>query len=321
MDESDRRFEDYSFFPIKNPRLEEYYQKQKNMFWTPQEIDYSEDRQQWDSLDDDTKKFLEFILFFFSQADGIVNENLIENFKRETSVYKEASFFYAMQEAIEVIHNETYSLLIETFIRDEEKKAKAFNAISHFPSIRALAEWMFSWMNKDIPLSERVIAFSCVEGVFFTSAFAAVYWIKKRNILQGLCKANEFIARDEALHTEFAVSLYHTLVKDSPEAELSRERVFEILGSAAQVSETFIRDALHVDLVGLSGDDMVNYMKCTVNSLSTSLGYGNIFDVENPFPWMSVIALPNKSNFFETKVSEYGRQATSDYTFDLDIEF
>ena len=213
-------------------------------------------------------------------------------------------------------------MLIEAFFRDSEEKKKAFNAIKYYPSIRKIADWMFKWMNSDTPLHERVIAFACVEGIFFSSAFAAIYWIKRRNILHGLCKANEFIARDEAMHTEFAVALYHVLTEiDRKYDPLPESRVHEIIGSAMEISEEFTRSALKVDLIGMNADDMVSYVKCTSNRLSESLGYSKIYDVENPFDWMSIIGLPNRSNFFETKVSEYSRQAKSDFEFSLDGEF
>ena len=178
---------------------------------------------------------------------------------------------------------------------------------------------MFEWMRNDNPLHERVIAFACVEGIFFSSAFAAIYWIKRKNILHGLCKANEFIARDEALHTEFAVALYHVLTEvDKKFDVLSESRVHEIIRSATKVSEEFTREALEMDLIGMSADNMIDYVKCTSNKLSESLGYNKLYDVENPFDWMAVIGLQNRSNFFETKVSEYGKQSKADFDFELD---
>ena len=311
----------YSFFPIKYPNLESFYQRQKAVVWSPQELDYSRDRSDWDTLDDGTKTFIKFILFFFAQADGIVNENLITNFKQQTSFFKEATFFYSAQEYIETIHNETYSILIETFIRDRDEKMRGYNAIKHYPSIKKIADWMFEWMDSKRSLTERVVAFACVEGIFFSSAFAAIYWIKRRNILQGLCKANEWIARDEALHTEFAVALYHELTKERF-SRLSEDTVHSIIKSAVTVSENFVREALKVDLIGMNADDMVDYVKCTADVLSMSFGYDPIYKVVNPFTWMSMISLPNRSNFFETKVSEYGKPGPeADFTFDLDADF
>jgi len=328
-------FSKYSFLPIKYPVLIDYFERQAAVVWTTEEIDCLGDRDEWDKLDEGVREFIKFILFFFAQADGIVNENLIRNFKEETSEYKEASYFYASQEFIEVVHNKTYSMLIEAFIRDRDEKDKAFNAIAHYPSIRKIANWMFEWMDPSKPLTERVIAFACVEGIFFSSAFAAIYWIKRKNILKGLCKANEFIARDEALHTEFAVALYHVMTMKQQYHEsgsknskipkchdlLSESRVHEIISSATDVSEEFTRNALRVDLVGMNADDMVSYVKCTANKLSESLGYSKLYNVDNPFNWMAVISLPNKSNFFETKVTEYARQTKSQFEWDLDTPF
>ena len=320
--EEEEDFSRYSFFPIKYPILEQFYQRQKDVFWTAQEIDYSGDREDWESLDDNSREYLKFNLFFFVQFDGVINENLIEHFKRETSDYKEAQFFYAAQEFMEVGHNETYSMLIETFIRDPKEKAKAFNAIKHYPSIRKIADWVFEWMRSDRPLIERVIAFACVEGMFFSGAFAGIYWIKTKNILKGLCKANEFIARDEALHTEFAIALYHVLTAiDKKYEPLSEERVHEIISGAMDAAEEFNRDALKVNLIGLNADDMVDYVKCTANRLSESLGHQKIYNVINPFDWMAVIGLPNKTNFFESRVTEYGKQSAPDFDFDLDTDF
>ena len=310
----------YSFFPITNSILESFYQRQKAVFWTPQELDYNRDRTDWDTLDEGTESFLKFVLFLFAQLDGIVGENC-SIFKQQTSFIKEATFFYAMQEAIETIHNETYSILIDTFIRNEEEKKRGYNAIKYYPSIGKIADWMFNWMDDKLPLTERVVAFTCVEGIFFSSAFAAIYWIKRRNILPALCKANEFIARDEALHTEFGVALYHELSKKKF-ARSSEETIHDIIKSAVIVSENFVREALHVDLIGMNADDMVDYVKCTADVLSMSLGYDSIYKVVNPFNWMAVISLPNKSNFFESKVSEYGKPGPeADFTFDLDADF
>lgn len=313
----------YSYFPIQSTLLESYYQRHKNIVWTAQEIEYAADRKDWKILDENTKTVVKFSLFFFAQFDGVVNENLIEYFKRETSFIKEAANFYSVQEFCEVGHNETYSNLIETLIVDPEEKRKAFNAIKYYPSIGKIAEWVFKWMDASIPLPERVVAFACLEGIFFSSAFATIYWIKRRNVLKGLCKANEFIARDEALHTEFAVALYHTITEGKFKRfdPLAREKVHEIISSAVAIISEFTRDALKVDMVDLSSEDMIKYVKCTADTLSTSLGFGKIYKVQNPYDWMLTMALPNKTNFFESRVSEYGKVKTSDFEFDLDTEY
>lgn len=314
-------FSKYCFLPIRYPKLNEFYQKQKNAFWTVKEIDFSKDRSDWLSLSDDVKRFLTFVLSFFAQADGLVIENLFENFQKETSDYKEIVAFYSIQNAIETIHNETYSVMIETFIQDLEERKKAFNAIDNYGSIKKMAEWIMTWMKSDRPLLERVIAFACVEGIFFSGAFCAIYWIKKSNKLRGLCKANEFIARDEALHTDFAIALYHhytSVVKTIP--QLQEEVVHGIITSAIEVSENFIRDALKVELIGMNADEMMQYVKCTADRLLSSLGFKKLYGVANPFDWMIMITLPNKTNFFEDTVSEYAK-VDSDFTFKITEQF
>jgi len=312
----------YAFFPIRFQNLLEYRDQQMNVFWSAKEVDFRGDRNAWDELDENTKQYIKFLLFLFAQLDGIVNENLVENFKKETSFCKECSMFYAIQEAIEWVHNETYSLLIKAFIRDPAEQEKGLNSIMHYPAIAAIADWCFEWMCKEKPLTERIIAFACVEGIIFSSAFAGIYWIKRKNTLHGLTKANEWIARDEAIHTEFAIALYHTLTTTlQREAPLSQKRITAIIKSAVSVTEAFTRNAMQLDLVALSADEMVEYVKCTADRLSAALGFEAIYSAKNPFEWMKVISLPNKTNFFESKVSEYTRQTTLDYEFDLSTPF
>lgn len=322
-DFEDADLERFAFLPIENPELDSFYQEQKNVMWTAQELDYSNDRNHWDALDADSQHYIKFLLFLFAQLDGIVNENLVENFKKETSVFsKDCSKFYAYQEAIEWSHNETYSLLIKTFIRDPEEQKRGLNSVKHFPAIRKIAVWAKSWMSRDVPLVERIIAFACIEGIIFSSAFAGIYWIKRRNILHGLTKANEWIARDEGIHTRFAVSLYHHITSVwKKEKIVSQERIHEIVKSATETTEEFTRTAMNVHLVGLNADDMVGYVKCTADTLCKSLGCDAIYNVENSFEWMAVISLPNKTNFFESKVSEYAREAEGEFVFDLDAKF
>ncbi len=322
MSDSKSKYSKYCFLPMKYPKLLQYYEKQRDAFWTPGEIDMGKDRSDWLSLEPAERKFLTFILAFFAQADGIVIENLIENFQRETSEIKEVNAFYCMQNAMEMIHNETYSMMIETFIQDLQEREKALNAIDNYPSIKKIADWMMMWMKSDSPLMERVIAFACVEGIFFSGAFCAIYWIKKSNKLRGLCKANEFIARDEALHTEFAIALYHHYTSVGKRAPLLDQKVvYSIIGSAMNVAEEFIRDALHVELIGMNAEEMIQYVKCTADSLITSLGYEALYNVENPFDWMMMIALPNKTNFFEDTVSEYSKNKKNDFNFTTEAFF
>lgn len=332
--EMERDFTNLAFLPIKWKGLEKLYQKQKNVFWTAQEIDYTNDRSQWDRTTDAVRHYVGFLVKLFAQLDGIVNENLTENFKHETSGYaKECAMFYSIQEAMEWGHNETYSLLIKTFFRDPTEQAHGLNSIKHYPAIRRIADWSFSWMDPSRPLLERVIAFTCIEGIIFSSAFAGIYWIKRMNILAGLTKANEWIARDEAIHTEFGVALYHHLTSKNlfnAFESLPVTRVHEIIRSAVDVTEEFTREAMNVQLVGLNADDMVNYVKTTANALSQSLDCGSIYNATNPFEWMIIISLPNKSNMFEGKVSEYAREGVDNENdtydqredkFDLEVPF
>jgi ribonucleotide reductase beta subunit family protein with ferritin-like domain len=321
--EMEKDYSKYSFLPIKYPNLLSFYDKQKKAFWTPQELDFSKDRKDWESLSNDEKKFLTFVLAFFAQADGLVIENLFENFQRETSEYKEITAFYSAQNFMETIHNETYSLMIESFIQDLDERKKALNAIENYPSIKNLADWICDWMDSSkSTLLERIIAFACVEGTFFNGAFCAIYWIKKSNKLRGLCKANEFIARDEALHTDFAVELYHHYTSITKKFErLEEEKVHNIISSAMNVSEKFIKDALQVELIGMNSDDMIKYVKFTADRLLVQLKYKKLYSVENPFDWMVLITLENKTNFFEDRVSEYSKVSDKDYEFKLTDEF
>ncbi len=313
-------FDRFCFLPIHNPGLHTFYEKQRDSFWTAQELDFTSDRGDWESLDSNTQRFIEFVLAFFAQADGIVIENLMGNFQEETGHIKEARNFYAMQNAIEVIHNEAYSMMIDAFISDPQRKKEALNAIKYYPSIRKIAEWMVEWMDTDKPLLERIIGFACVEGILFSGAFCAIYWIKtKHNKLTGLAKANEFIARDEALHTRFGVALYHHYTQK--EGRLSQDRVHQIIKSAMGVAESFIKDALQVDLIGLKTQEMIEYVRCTADHLSTSLNYKPIYNSSNPFDWMMLIGMLTKNNFFESITTQYSKHSTGDFTFNLDEEF
>lgn len=311
-----RDFSRFAFLPIRWQKLYNLYKKQRDLFWTPDEVDYTNDRSHWDRALPGVKQYVGFLVKLFAQLDGLVNQNLNENFKHETSEYaKECSNFYAIQEAVEVIHNETYSLLIKTFFRDPKEQEEGLNSIKYYPAIRKIADWCFEWMDPKHPLPERVIAFTCIEGIIFSSAFAGIYWVKRMNILPGLTKANEWIARDEAIHTEFGVALYHHLTGAelfNAFPRLDQERVHAIISSAVDATESFTKEAMNCDLVGLDAEDMVLYVKTTANALCRSLGYSPIYKASNPFDWMAIISLPNQSNFFETKVSEYAREGAEE---------
>lgn len=315
----------HAFLPINYPNLEKFYQEQKSIMWVMTDIDFSTDRADWYKQDHNTKEYIKFLLALFAQLDGIVNENLVRNFKEETrDLAKECGYFYAYQEAIECTHNETYSNLIKTFVGDVEEQHKCLNSIKSFPSVRKIAEWSVKFMDRSTSLLERLVAFACIEGIIFSSAFAGIYWIKRRNILHGLTQANSWIARDEGLHTRFAVALYHHMVSVwNTTSPLTNEQTSKIIKSAVDVTEDFTRTAMNTDLVGLNADDMVKYVKRTADVLSESLGYAPIYHVESPFDWMAIISLPNKTNFFESKVSEYAKEKQTEegFVFDLDAKF
>lgn len=316
--------ENYSFFPINNPDLISFFDKQRQLVWYTENIDFSGDRHDWDiKMNDDSKEFIKFWLAFFSQADGIVCENLAERFQRDTSFIKEAGFFYGVQNFMEIIHNKAYGQMIEVFIRDNNEKNKMRNAIKYYPSVRKITDWAKKWMRSDAPLVERVIAFICVEGIMFTGAFCAIYWLKRQNILKGLCQANEWIARDEGIHTEFGIALYHKLINKYSYEPVSEERIKEIVGECMKVVEEFNNTTLRVNLIGMDAESMNDYIKCTANVICRNLGVSESIypDTINPFPWMTMISLYNKSNFFEKKVSEYSRIQSDTYSYDVDHNF
>lgn len=310
----------YSFLPVKNMKLAEYYQEHKSRIWYPSEIHFdANERVQWDNLEAPVRDYLKSVLFFFAQLDGIVIENLVDNFKGKTRHIKEAGWFYAVQEFMEVIHNETYSLTIDHFIRDEEEKQRGFNAIGNYPAIRRIADEAFRWMREEVPLLEQIVAFVCLEGILFSSAFASIYYIKRLNILKSLCKANEFIAKDESLHASFGVALYHHLVQTGECEALSQNRVHEIIKCFTEVGENFTREYLKLDYIQLNTDDMIQYIQTTADTIIDMFGYDKVYLVDNPFDWMAVISLPNKTNFFESEVTEYKISTKAEIVYDFDF--
>lgn len=312
---------DYSFFPVRRPKLLKYYYKQVKVHWVPADIDMREDRKDFDNLDKDTQLFIEGILAFFTPSDGIVIENIFDNFQKDTSFWKEARSFYAAQGFMETIHSEMYSLMAQTLIRDPVKYESILNSIVEYPAVARIAAFMKKYMDRGVPLADRIIAFACVEGILFTSAFAAIYWIKKRNILRGFCKANEFIARDEAIHMKFAVALYCMASHEHEMAPASRPRAYEIVEEAVNVNDQFIKDILRVDKIGMNAADLLLYTKCTADALLVAIGHEKLYNVVNPFDWMAIISLPNKTNFFEDKVSEYTQQTEKEFIFDENAYF
>jgi len=324
VDQVPHEHDGYSFFPIYKPQLYKFYEDQKKVQWVTSDIDMSSDRQDFDDLentDPDLQTFVEGIIAFFVPTDGKVNENIFEYFQKDTSFWKEARAFYAAQADMETTHSKMYSLMADVFIRDKTKLNAIYNAEQTYPSVKRIFGFMNKYMDRSYSLAERIIAFACVEGILFNSAFAAIYWLKKRNILRGFCKANEYIARDEAIHTRFAVALYLLASKDGKITPAVKTRVYEIVSEAVTVNELYIKEILKADKIGMTVSDLINYTKCTADALLVSFGYDKLFNVVNPFDWMAIISLPNKTNFFEDKVSEYSQQTEEEFVFDENAYF
>jgi ribonucleoside-diphosphate reductase subunit M2 len=293
------------------------YKKQVDCFWRPEEIDLTKDLDNWHSLNDDERFFISMILAFFAASDGIVLENLASRFMNDVQV-AEARAFYGFQIAMENIHSETYSLLIETYIRDKEEKHKLFNAIEHFPCIKKKSDWAQKWIHDNrSSFATRLVAFACVEGIFFSGAFCSIYWLKKRGLMPGLTFSNELISRDEALHCEFAILLYSKLVK-----KLDKARIHEIIKEAVDIETEFICEALPCRLIGMNSEMMTQYIQFVADRLCVQLGYKKIYNVANPFAFMEMISLERKTNFFEHTVSEYSlANKQNDNAFDLNEDF
>jgi ribonucleoside-diphosphate reductase subunit M2 len=286
-------------FPIQFPAVWEMYKKHEASFWTAEEVDLSQDLRDWDRLSQSEQHFIKHILAFFAASDGIVLENLAGQFSTEVQI-PEARAFYGFQMAMENIHSETYSLLIEQYIRDPAEKADVFNAITTMPAVRDKAQWAINWMNRESSFAERVVAFAAVEGVLFSGSFCAIYWLKKRGLMPGLTFSNELISRDEGLHAEFACLLYSMLQHKLPE-----DVVHDIVRGAVEVERRFICEALSCDLIGMNNELMTRYIEFVADRLLTALGHSKLFNASNPFDWMELISLQGKTNFFEKRVGEY----------------
>jgi ribonucleoside-diphosphate reductase beta chain len=289
----------FVLFPIEHHDIWDYYKKAQQVFWTAEEIDLAQDLTDWAKLNEGEQHFVKHVLAFFAASDGIVNENLAENFVAEVQ-YTEAKFFYGFQIMMENIHSETYSLLIDTYIKDKEEQNHLFNAIDTVPAVQKKAEWALKWIGSE-SFVERLIAFAAVEGIFFSGSFCSIFWLKKRGLMPGLSFSNELISRDEGLHTDFAVHLY----KNHIENKLSRERLIEIIDSALVIEKEFITEALPVSLIGMNSELMKQYLEYVSDRLLMDLGVGKIYNTENPFDFMANIALQNKTNFFEKRVADY----------------
>merc|ERR1719284_1061984 len=299
------------------------YKKHEASFWTAEEIDLSQDLRDWEKLNDSEQHFIKHILAFFAASDGIVLENLSGAFSVEVQV-PEARAFYGFQIAMENIHSETYSLLIEQYIRDSAEKESLLQGIHTLPAVRAKAGWALQWMNDTNCFAERVVAFAAVEGILFSGSFCAIYWLKKRGLMPGLTLSNELISRDEGLHTEFACLMYGMLAHRLPE-----DVVHDIIRGAVEVERRFICEALSCDLIGMNSDLMVKYIEFVADRLLVALGHSKLFGSTNPFDWMEVISLQGKTNFFEKRVGEYqkagvmsvGEGQEESRGFALDVDF
>ena len=301
----------YVLFPIKDNDIWLMYKKSVDSFWVVPEVDLSKDLGDWDKLTPDEQNFIKMILAFFAASDGLVLENLASRFMCDVQL-AEARAFYGFQIAIENIHSEMYSTLIDTYIRDGNEKDKLFKALEHYPCIAKKANWAKKWINDNrSSFASRLVAFACIEGIFFSSAFSSIYWIKKRGLLPGLTFSNELISRDEALHTEFAVLLYSKLQK-----KLNKKRVYEILQEAVEIEKEFITDAIPCRMIGMNAKLMTQYIEFVADRLCLQLGYDKIYNSTNPFDFMELISVETKVNFFERTNSEY---ALANKTVDADV--
>lgn len=305
--------------PIHNHAVWEMYKKQEASFWTAEEVDLAQDMKHWETLNDNERHFIKFVLAFFAASDGIVLENLAEKFLTEVQI-PEARAFYGFQIAMENIHSEMYSLLIDQYIRDEGEKMKLFDAVHNFKAVAAKAAWASMWINSNNCFAERLVGFCCVEGILFSGSFCAIFWLKKRGLMPGLTFSNELISRDEGLHADFACLLYSQL-----EHKLPEQVVQNIVREAVAVERCFICEALPVDLIGMNNQSMTQYIEFVADRLLTSLGVPKIFHSSNPFDWMELISLQGKTNFFEKRVGEYQKAGImADRTqqkFVLDADF
>lgn len=298
----------YVLYPIENNSIWEFYKKAVSSFWTVEEIDLSKDKDDWIKLSDDDRRFIKNTLAFFAASDGIVNENLAFRFINEVEE-NEAKFFYGFQIAIENIHSETYSLLIDTYIDNTEEKDELFRAVETIPVIAKKAEWCFKWI--DDPATEliyRLVAFACVEGIFFSSSFCSIFWLKKRGLMPGLTFSNELISRDESLHTEFGVHLFHLYSRGK---SVNTEKIVTMVREAVELEKEFATDSLKSNLIGMNAELMRQYIEFVGDRLLLQLGLNKIWNTANPFDFMELISMTNKANFFESKVSQYSMAAVS----------
>jgi ribonucleotide reductase beta subunit family protein with ferritin-like domain len=297
----------FTTFPIRYPDLWALYKKAIASFWTVEEIDLGGDLKDWEKLNDSEKHFVKHVLAFFAASDGIVMENIDLNFSKDVQI-PEARSFYAYQSFNESIHSETYSLMIDKLVSDPEEKANLFRAIEHVPAVKRKAEWALRWLSNDAPFAQRLIAFACVEGIFFSGSFCAIFWLKKRGLMPGLSFSNELISRDEGLHQEFAVTLYHNL-----KSKLDDNTIFQIVVEALDIERDFITEALPCRLIGMDSTSMNEYIMFVAKRLLVQLGVTqHSIMASNPFDWMENISLEGKTNFFEKRVGDYSKHMVTE---------
>jgi ribonucleoside-diphosphate reductase subunit M2 len=310
----------FVLFPIKHDDIWKMYKKAEASFWTAEEIDLATDIKDWEKLTLNEKHFISHVLAFFAASDGIVNENLATNFSSEVQS-SEARCFYGFQIAIENIHSEVYSLLIDTYIKDIHKKNHLLNAIETVPCVQKKASWAMKWCNRDLSsFAERLIAFATVEGIFFSGSFCSIFWMKKRGLMPGLCFSNELISKDEGLHCDFACLIYSKLVNKLPQ-----KQIYKIVEEAVEIECEFVKDALPVELLGMNSFLMIKYIEFCADRLLVALECEKKYNTPNPFDWMESISLQGKTNFFEKRVSEYSKSGvgvdSSQQTISFDEDF
>ena len=311
----------YTLFPISYDRLYELYKKALASFWVVEEIDLSKDLNDWNKLTNDEQYFIKNVLAFFAGSDGIVLENLAVRFMSDIKI-PEATCFYGLQIAIENIHSEMYSLLIDTYIKDTSEKTRLFNAIDTIPSVQKKANWAIKWINdKKSSFAKRVVAFACVEGIFFSGSFCAIFWLKKRGLMPGLTSSNELISRDEGMHTDFAVAIYSLL-----ENKLEYSIIKSIIEEAVNIEKEFINESIPCRLIGMNSDLMSTYIEFVADRLMLQLGYNKLYNSKNPFDFMEMISLEGKTNFFEKRVMDYskanvGVSKPTEISFDFNTKF
>jgi len=310
----------FTTFPIRYPDLWALYKKAIGSFWTVEEIDLASDLKDWERLNSNEQHFIKHVLAFFAASDGIVMENIDLNFSKDVQI-PEARSFYAYQGFNESIHSETYSLMIDKLVKDPSEKASLFRAIETVPSVKRKAEWALKWLGEGSmgtlpPFAQRLVAFACVEGIFFSGSFCAIFWLKKRGLMPGLSFSNELISRDEGLHQEFAVTLYRNL-----KTKLNEETIRRIVAEALDIEKEFITEALPCRLIGMDSDSMIEYIKFVADRLLTQLGCQPLYGQSNPFDWMENISLEGKTNFFEKRVGDYSKFMPSEEAIGFDEDF